>query len=177
METNIPDVYACGDCVETVHRVTGKKTWIPLAPTANKMGYVAGTNLSHGRLQFPGVIGTAFTKAFDLHVGRTGLTEAQAISHDFDPISATITARSRAHYYPQGKELIVKVIADRSSKQLLGVQCVGTEAVTGHTNAIAPLLAAHATVEELFFSDLGYAPPFAQVWDPFIIAARVIGFG
>lgn len=176
METNLPDVYACGDCVETVHRVTGKKTWIPLAPTANKMGYVAGTNLSNGLLEFPGVVGTAFTKTFDLHIGRTGLTEAQAVSHDFDPISATITARSRAHYYPHGKELIVKVIADKSSRRLLGAQCVGTEAVTGHINAIAPLLAVHAGVEDLFFSDFGYAPPFAQVWDPFIIASRVIGF-
>jgi NADPH-dependent 2,4-dienoyl-CoA reductase/sulfur reductase-like enzyme len=176
METNLPDVYACGDCVETVHRVTGKKTWIPLAPTANKMGYVAGTHLSNGNLEFPGVIGTAFTKTFDLHIERTGLTETEAIHHDLDPTSATITARSRAHYYPNGTELIVKIVADKSSKQLLGVQCVGTEAVTGHVNAVVPLLAVRAEMKDLFFSDFGYAPPFAQVWDPLVIAARVIGF-
>jgi NADPH-dependent 2,4-dienoyl-CoA reductase/sulfur reductase-like enzyme len=175
MQTNLPDVYACGDCVETMHRISGEKVWIPLAPTANKMGYVAGTNISNGLLEFPGVIGTAFTKTFDLHIGRTGLTEAQAKFHGFTPTSTMITTRSRAHYYPQGTKLIVKVIADKSSKQLLGAQCVGTETVTGHINAIVPLLAAHADIEDLFYSDFGYAPPFAQVWDPFIIASRVLG--
>jgi NADPH-dependent 2,4-dienoyl-CoA reductase/sulfur reductase-like enzyme len=176
METSLSDVYACGDCVETVHLVTGEKAWIPLAPAANKMGYVAGNNVFGGRLEFPGVFGTAFTKTFDLHIARTGLAEVEAQNNALTTASAFITTRSRAGYYPQGQELNIKVIAEKSSGKLLGAQCVGAEAVTGHINAFATLLAAHADVKELFFSDFGYAPPFAQVWGPLVIAARVIGF-
>ena len=91
METSLSDVYACGACVETVHRVTGEKIWIPLAPAANKMGYVAGNNVFEGHLEFPGVFGTAFTKTFDLHIAKTGLAEVEAKNKALKTASALIT--------------------------------------------------------------------------------------
>lgn len=174
METNVEGVYAAGDAAEAVNLVTGSPDWFPLAPVANKMGYVAGTNAAGGYAEFPGAVGTAVTKVFDLEIGRTGLTEARAAREGFKPVSAKIRAGTRSSYYPGAAEITVKLIADRETGRLLGGQFIGREGVLARVNTLAALLMQVAKVEDLFFADLGYAPPFAPVWDPLIVAARVL---
>ncbi len=174
MRTSHEGVYAAGDVAEALNLVTGKPDWFPLAPVANKMGYVAGASLAGLEESFPGAVGTAITKVFGLEVARTGLTEERARKEGFDPVSATITAGSRASYYPGTSQITVKLIADRSTGRLLGAQIIGGEGVLARINAIATLLAMRATVRDAFFSDLAYAPPVAPVWDPVIVAARVL---
>lgn len=171
MRTNVENVYAAGDCAETVHMVSGKRVWIPLAPAANRMGYVAGANIAGLDLQFPGVMGTALTKFFDLQIGKTGLNEREAELHGFDPVSATIETKTRPRYYPGGKEIMVKLVADKSGL-LLGTQIVGYEGVPGRVRTISAFLQKKATVEDLFFADLAYFPQFGPVWDPLIISSR-----
>lgn len=174
MRTSMENVYAVGDVAETVNLVTGRRDWIPLAPAANKMGYVAGSNIAGMDIEFPGVVGTAITKAFELEIGRTGLTEAQAKRLGYEAVSATITAKSRAGYYPEPKTVKVKLVADTETGRLLGAQIVGYEGVLARVNTVAALLPRGATVRDLFFADLAYAPPFAPVWDPLVVAARVL---
>ena len=174
LRTSMENVYAAGDVAETFNIVTGKPDWIPLATTANKMGYVAGSNVVGRSIEFPGVVGTAITKAFRLGIARTGLTEKQARKHGYDPISALVTTKTRPGYYPGGKNIHVKVIADRGSGKLLGAQAVGEENVLARINAFASLLFKGATVTDLFFDDLAYAPPFSTVWDPLVISARIL---
>ncbi len=117
METSVPNVYAAGDVAETWSLITGKRMYVALAPPANKMGgQVAGANAVKGRfLKFPGVLGTAITKVFGLYVARTGLTEKQAREEGFKPVSATIKARTTAHYYPGGVQVNIKMIMDETS--------------------------------------------------------------
>ncbi|MEM2299262.1 MAG: FAD-dependent oxidoreductase [Thermofilaceae archaeon] len=174
METSVEGIYAAGDAAEAVNLVTGKPDWFPLAPVANKMGYVAGANAAGGYAEFPGAVGTAVTKVFDLEIGRTGLTEARAEREGFKPVPAKIRAGTRSSYYPGAAEITVKLIADRETGRLLGGQFIGREGVLARVNTLAALLMRGATVEDLFFADLGYAPPFAPVWDPLIVAARVL---
>jgi NADPH-dependent 2,4-dienoyl-CoA reductase/sulfur reductase-like enzyme len=175
METNVEDVYACGDCAETNNLVTGAKTWLPLGPTANKMGYVAGSNLFGEKHKFPGVLGTAFTKGFDLQVARTGLTETEAKNRDIETRTALIKASTRAHYYPENDSITLKIVSEQSTGRLLGAQCIGKEGVTGRINSFAAMLYMKAHIKDLFFTDFGYAPPFAPVWDPLVVASRVSG--
>jgi NADPH-dependent 2,4-dienoyl-CoA reductase/sulfur reductase-like enzyme len=175
MGTNLEDVYACGDCAETTHLVTGAKAWIPLGPTANKMGYIVGNNLFGDKLEFPGVLGTAFSKAFDLQVARTGLTETEAKDRSIQTSSAFIRAATKAHYYPGNDEIALKVVSEKETGRLLGAQCIGREGAIGRINAFAALLFMNAKMEDMFFTDFGYAPPFAPVWDPLVMASRVIG--
>lgn len=174
METSVESVYAAGDVAETINLVTGKPDWFPLAPIANKMGYVAGSNVAGLSAEFPGAVGTAITKVFGLEVGRTGLTEERARKEGFDPVSIKVETATRPGYYPGGSRVTVKLIADRQSGRLLGGQVVGGEGVLARVNALATLLAKGGTVEDLFFADLAYAPPFAPVWDPLVVAARVM---
>jgi NADPH-dependent 2,4-dienoyl-CoA reductase/sulfur reductase-like enzyme len=179
METSEPNIYAAGDVAETWNIITGKRTYIALAPPANKMGQVAGANAVKGRfLKFPGVVGTAVTKVFNLYVARTGLTEVQARDEGFSPITAMIKTRTTAHYYPGGAQVFIKMIADESSGRVLGVQIVGYDkAVAGYIDTAAALIGKGATIDDFFFSDLSYSPPASPVWHPLITAARVLSKG
>lgn len=178
METSATDVYAAGDVVEKVHRLTGRKVWIPLAPSANKEGQVAGGNAVKGRvLRFPGVVGTAVTKFFDLYVARTGLSEEEAQRLGIKYEKAVIKARTKAQYYPSYAPVHVKMLADTSGR-ILGVQALGWDhIVAAYADIAAVAIERGATIEDLFFSDIGYMPATAPVWHPLIVAARVLSKG
>ncbi len=173
METNIEGVYAVGDVATVKNIVTGKEDWIALAQIANKMGRVAGANIAGLEMSLPGVAGTAFIKVFDLEVGRTGLTEFQAKKLGYNVESIVVKSVTKPKYYPGWKNIVVKILYDSESKKILGAQAVGGEGVSMRINAIATALYAKLTVDELFNIDFGYAPPFAPVWDPLVVASSL----
>ena len=173
MRTDKPNIYAAGDCAETLHLVTGKKTYIPLGSTANKQGRVAGENAGGRATTFEGVVGTAVTKIFDLEVARTGLTSLDAEREGLDYFSSTITGRSRASAYPAGKPVTVTLVAEKGTGRLLGAQMAGAEGVAHRIDTLATALYHESTLEDVARLDLAYAPPFATVWDPILIAANV----
>ena len=172
MRTKVPNVWAAGDCAETRHRLDGEGSCVPRGTVASKQGRVAAANIAGRAESFAGVVGTAAVKVFDLQVGRTGLSEAEAARAGLDAAAATIVHRSRAHYYPGSQPLKVKLVAERGTGRLLGAQLAGTEGVAQRVDVVAAALHAGATVDELGSFDLSYAPPFAPVWDPLLIAAR-----
>lgn len=165
-------VWAGGDCVEVLHRVSQRRVHVALGTHANKHGRVIGTNLGGGYATFPGVIGTAVSKVCDLEVGRTGLLEAEARAAGFQPVSVTVRSTTRAGYFPGAVPVIVKVIAERGTGRLLGAQLVGREGSGKRVDVCAVALWNEMTVEEMASLDLGYAPPFSPVWDPVLVAAR-----
>jgi NADPH-dependent 2,4-dienoyl-CoA reductase/sulfur reductase-like enzyme len=165
-------IWAAGDCVETYHRITGEPVHIPLGTHANKQGRVVGVNIGGGYATFPGVIGTAVTKVCDLEVARTGLREADAERAGFAYITASVESTNRAGYFPGAKPMVVKLIAERTSGRLLGAQIVGNTEAAKRIDGLAVALWNGMTVEEMTGLDLGYAPPYAPVWDPILIAAR-----
>jgi NADPH-dependent 2,4-dienoyl-CoA reductase/sulfur reductase-like enzyme len=166
------DVWAAGDCVETRNLITGRLVHLPLGTHANKQGRVAGINIGGGYATFPGAIGTAVTKVCDLEVARTGLREREATEAGFAFVTATVESTSRAGYFPGTRTMHVKLIAERRTGRLLGAQIVGYSESAKRIDALAVALWAGMTVEEMTALDLGYAPPFAPVWDPVLIAAR-----
>ncbi|MEU2663316.1 FAD-dependent oxidoreductase [Micromonospora sp. NPDC007220] len=168
----VPDVWAAGDCVETVHRVTGLPVHVPLGTHANKQGRVAGINIGGGYATFAGVIGTAVTKVCDLEVGRTGLREKDAAAAGFEFVSVIAESTNRAGYYPGARPMTVKLIAEKPSGRLLGAQIVGWSEAAKRIDTLAVALWNGMTVDDMTALDLGYAPPYAPVWDPVLIAAR-----
>jgi len=171
METNLPGVYAAGDCAEALHLVTGRPAYIPLGTTANKMGRVAGANAAGRRERFGGIVGTAIVRVFGLGIAIAGLSVEQARREGFSPVSARITAPSRPGYFG-GMPLTVELVADAATRRLLGGSVWGEEGVEGRINVIATALHNRMRVEDLEQLDLAYAPPFATVWDPLLIAAQ-----
>jgi NADPH-dependent 2,4-dienoyl-CoA reductase/sulfur reductase-like enzyme len=173
MRTNLPGVLAAGDCAEAYHRITGRSAYIPLATTANKQGRVAGTNLGGGHAEFEGIVGTAITKALDVYAALTGLAEKEARALGYAVQSTTIQAGSRAHYYPGGRPMHVKLVVEEGSGRLLGGQIVGDEGAGPRINVLATALHKDMMIEELSRLDLAYVPPIAPVWDPLLVAANV----
>jgi len=171
MQTNMAGIYAAGDCAEALHLVTGRPAYIPLGTTANKMGRVAGANAAGKREVFAGIVGTAIVRICGLGVAITGLSVEQARREGFSPISARIIAKSRPGYFG-GTPLTVELVADRATRRLLGGSAWGEEGVEGRINVIATALANRMRVDEIEQLDLAYAPPFATVWDPVLIAAQ-----
>ncbi|HKR49827.1 MAG TPA: FAD-dependent oxidoreductase [Pseudonocardiaceae bacterium] len=165
-------VWAGGDCVEVLHRVSQRRVHVALGTHANKHGRVIGTNLGGGYATFPGVVGTAVSKVCDLEVGRTGLLEAEARAAGFQPVSVTVRSTTRAGYFPGTTPITVKMIAECGTGRLLGVQLVGREGTAKRVDVCVVALWNGMTVQDMIGLDLGYAPPFSPVWDPVLIAAR-----
>lgn len=176
METEVSDVLAAGDVAEKVHKVTKTKTWVPLAPTANKEGFVAGNNaVSARKIPFPGVVGTSITRFDELYVGKTGITEKEALELGIKVRSKLIKHHTKAHYYPGGREVYIKLIAREDNDVIVGAQIAGyTEAVSGYIDTMSIAVDRGLTLWELFFADLGYMPAVAPVWHPLITASRVL---
>jgi len=167
-----PGVWAAGDCVESIDRVSGNRVHMALGTHANKQGRVLGTNLGGGYATFPGVVGTAVSKVCDLEIARTGLREADCAAVGFAWLAVTVGSTTRAGYYPGAAPVTVKLLAERRTGRLLGGQVVGREGSAKRVDALAVALWNRMTVEEVAALDLGYAPPFSPVWDPVLIAAR-----
>ncbi|MGM0605772.1 MAG: FAD-dependent oxidoreductase [Halobacteriota archaeon] len=173
-QTSAERVYAAGDCAELTHTVTGEPDHVPLALSANRAGRAIGQTVTGERTRVGEIAGTAIVKAFDLGAARTGIVEETAAREaGFDPVSVTIEAASRAHYYPGAEPLTVTLVADRESERVLGGSLVGREGVK-RIDTVAAALHAGMTLEELQGLDLAYAPPFSPVWDPVLTAAKVL---
>ncbi|HJW86974.1 MAG TPA: FAD-dependent oxidoreductase [Candidatus Brocadiaceae bacterium] len=174
METNVPDIYAIGDCAENTHLITGKPAWVALGSTAAKMGRVAAINALGGNDTFKGVLGTTIMKVFEMNVAKTGLCEREAIKEGYTVESAIIPASDKSHYYPGCKDIIIKLIADVNTKKLLGAQIVGEGVIDKRIDVIATALSFGATVDQISKLDLAYAPPYAMALDAIIVAANVL---
>lgn len=166
-ETNIPDVYAAGDCAMVRNALTGKPAWSPMGSTANIAGRVIAQNMAGASLSYRGVLGTAVCKLPGLNVGRTGLTEVQAKEEGFDPVSVITVVDDKAHYYAGASTFVIKMIADRESERLLGIQVVGAGAVDKVVDVAVTGIMLKGTLTDLSDLDLAYAPPFSTAIHPF----------
>ncbi|WP_066944561.1 FAD-dependent oxidoreductase [Streptomyces lushanensis] len=166
------NIWAGGDCVEVLDLVSGTTRHLALGTHANKHGQIIGANVGGGYATFPGVVGTAVSKVCDLEIARTGLREKDARRAGLQFVTATIESTNTAGYYPGAALMTVKMLAERRTGRLLGVQIVGREGSGKRVDIAAVALTAGMTVERMTTLDLGYAPPFSPVWDPVLVAAR-----
>lgn len=176
-ETNLPDVYAAGDCAEATHVVTGEPAYVPLALTANRHGRAIGQTVAGTPTEGGGVAGTAAIKAFEMEAARTGILDHdEAREAGFEPVTETITAKSRAGYYPEGGSVQVTMTVDRPSGQVLGGSLVSEygEGAVHRSHALVGAVTEGVAVGELSNYDLAYAPPFNTTWDPVLTAAKVV---
>ncbi len=173
MQTSMKDIYACGDCTEQVHLVTGKPVYRPLGSTANKTGRIAGDSITGGNLEFRGILGTGIFKIFDMTVAQTGLTEREAAELGYDTAVGRTIIPNKPEYMG-GKKMVIKGIADRNSGRLLGAQIVGYEGVDKRIDVFVTAITFKAKAEDLFHLDLAYAPPFSTAKDPVMYTGMIL---
>lgn len=173
MKTNLQDIYACGDCIEQFHVVTGKPVYRPMGSTANKTGRIAGDSITGGNLTFRGILGTGIFKIFELTVAQTGLSEREAKEQGYEVVICHNIKPNKPEYLG-GKEMVIKGIADKNSGRLLGVQIVGYEGVDKRIDVFVTAITFKANVEDLFHLDLAYAPPFSTTKDPVMYTGMIL---
>jgi NADPH-dependent 2,4-dienoyl-CoA reductase/sulfur reductase-like enzyme len=173
MATNLNDIYAAGDCCETLNRITGTASWQPLGDIANLQGRVAGENAAGGNAYYQGSFGTSILKAFDFNIAITGLSEHAAKQHGFMPLSVTVTAMDKARYYPNAHSSQLKLVADTDGR-LLGAQAVGKGASDKLIDIAATALLGNLNCADLEYADFAYSPPFSPVLSPISVAASVL---
>lgn len=173
-QTNLPDVYAAGDCATVPHRILGDR-YIPLATTANKLGRLIGGNMAGAEKPFIGTLGSSGVRIFDLEAGRTGITEAEAKQQQINYAVVFIKDKNRTDYVLPQTDIWIKLIYNQSSRTLLGGQICGSygSGSLARVNALAVAIYAKLSVDELGFMDFIYAPPFARTWDALNIAGNV----
>jgi NADPH-dependent 2,4-dienoyl-CoA reductase/sulfur reductase-like enzyme/rhodanese-related sulfurtransferase len=175
LRTSDPDVFAAGDMVEVVHRVSGRKVRIPLAGPANRQGRIAATNALGGALRYSGAAGTSVVKLFEATAAMAGLTERAAREAGLDAGVAVIHKDHHAGYYPGAKELSLQLVYDRKAGGLLGAQAFGHAGVEKRIDVLATALVGRMSVHDLAELDLAYAPPYSSANDPVNVAAFVAG--
>ena len=173
MKTSAKDVYAVGDCAETVCLITHRPFLSQLGTTAVRQGKVAGINAAGGYAIFPGALGSAVTKMFDFEIGATGLTEWRASRNGVDIVVGRITAKTKAAYYPGALPIKIKLVIEKETKRIIGSQIVGGEEVTQRINALSFAIQKQMTVYDLAKADTCYAPPVNETWEPMVLAAEM----
>lgn len=172
MRTSDPDIYAAGDCATVMHRVLKKPVYLALGTNANKQGRLAGDSMLGKPVCFDRPLGTSMLRLMGLEFACTGLNEKTAKAQGIAYKANTVTARSHAGYYPDPAIITVKLIYDRSTKVILGAQLMGAKETALRIDVFACAIDRGMTTAELGFLDLGYAPPFASVWDAILVAAN-----
>jgi NADPH-dependent 2,4-dienoyl-CoA reductase/sulfur reductase-like enzyme len=174
MDTNVADIFAAGDCVETWHRLLERPMYLPLGTTAHKQGRVAGENAVGGRRLFEGSLGTQVVKVFDLAVAGTGLLGDAARAAGYDPLAVESVVPDHKAYYPGAHDLRVRIIGDRGTGRLLGAQMLGhwRAEVAKRIDICAIALFHRMLVDELNDLDLSYTPPVSSPWDPVQVGAQ-----
>jgi NADH oxidase (H2O2-forming) len=174
METNVKDVYAVGDCAESIHIVTQRPTVQQLGTVAVRQGKVAGINAAGGYATFPGVVGSAVTELYNMQIGATGLTETAAKRAGIEVITGTISSKTKADYYPGALPIRAKLVVEKESQRIIGAQIIGGEEVTQRINAVSFAIQKQMTVRELAKADTAYAPPLNETWEPLVLAAEMV---
>ncbi|MDU2147446.1 MAG: FAD-dependent oxidoreductase [Paeniclostridium sordellii] len=174
MQTNDEDIYAVGDCVTVKNILSGKPTWSPMGSSANKEGRCVAKTISGEKTPFNGVLGTGIVKLLNLNAARTGLTEKDAKDSGYEVESVIVPIDDKAHYYPDSKMIIIKLIADKNSKRVLGAQIFGEGNVDKQIDIVATAITFNATISDLQNLDLAYAPPFSTAIHPLGHVANVL---
>lgn len=174
MQTNDEDIYAVGDCVTVKNILSGKPTWSPMGSSANKEGRCVAKTISGEKTPFNGVLGTGIVKLLNLNAARTGLTEKDAKDSGYEVESVIVPIDDKAHYYPDSKMIIIKLIADKNSKRVLGAQIFGEGNVDKQIDIVATAITFNTTISDLQNLDLAYAPPFSTAIHPLGHVANVL---
>lgn len=174
LQTNVEDIYAIGDCACVSNTLTKQSQWSPMGSSANIEGRIAAKNINGNKISYHGVLGTAVAKLPGLNVGRTGLTEAAARECGYDVETVVTVVDDKAHYYPDASFFIVKMLADRKTKKLLGLQVLGSGNVDKMVDIAVTAIVMEATLEDVENMDLAYAPPFSTAIHPFTHTVNII---
>ena len=174
-KTALDDIYAVGDCAVVKNRISGEAQWSAMGSTANITARCLAKTLTGENSAYGGCLGTGVVKLSEnLSAGRTGLSEEQAVRNGYNVITAVCVGDDKAHYYPDSSIFVTKLIADKATGKLLGMQVLGSGAVDKMTDIAVVGISAGLKVGDFDTMDMAYAPPFSTAIHPFVQACYVL---
>ena len=173
--TLVEDIYLAGDLVQSVSAVVDGPTMSQLGSSAVKQGIVAGRNAADGSMKMSPTVTPWISAIGEMEIGGTGLSEGLASWYGIKVVSATATGLTCARYYPGGKSMTVKILADESDGRIVGAQIVAGSDVNGRINWLSSVIAEKMTVKEfLYAGENAYCPPTSMVRDTIFDAAEAL---
>ena len=175
MQTSDPDIYAAGDCTETVNLISGAKNHTPMGSLANRQGRIVADNIAGIPSRFDGWVGSFIMKAFECCIAGTGMSLTAARADDFDAEVAITAQSDRAHFFPTQAVIMLQMVFDKTSRRVLGFQGFGpmNDSILARINAAAALIAKGATIDDFSNLEMAYAPPFSTALDALNATANV----
>lgn len=169
MRTNVPDVWAAGDCTSFHSGIDGKPIGGKLATNAVPMAKVAAQDMLGRDAEYPGFFNGAVTVMGDLRIGGTGFTETFARSRGLDSFSTTAELPTRFPMMPEKGFIRIKLTFEKEKLRLIGAQMIGTESVADRIDLMTMAIQQGMTAR-----DLGRLSYSAQPWQTFFPAKNVI---
>lgn len=174
LQTSNPDIYAVGDAIEFANPISGIPYCCYLAGPANRQARICADNLVLGnKTAYKGSVATAVAKVFSWTVGSTGLSENYLQKHNIPFLTSVTHPFSHATYYPDSKQMTLKINFSPLNSRLLGAQVVGEEGVDKRLDLMASVVSNGGTVFDLTDIEHAYAPPFSSAKDPVAYAGYV----
>lgn len=175
MQTNIPDIYAAGDCAMVKNAITGQPQWSAMGSTANLAARAMAKKMYDTGNGYGGCLGTGVVRLLPtLNGGRTGLTQEQAAAAGYDAVSVVCVLDDKAHYYPDASSFIIKLTADAKSRRILGIQVLGAGAVDKMVDIAVTGIYQNMKLDDFDTMDFAYAPPFSTAIHPFVTACYIL---
>ena len=174
MRTSKHNIFAVGDCCEKFNLATNRYTWVPMGSTANKEGRCAALNIVGNNCLFDGILNSTITRYFDLTISIIGISYKEAIQLGYQPEFAIVTKKDKAGYMPNSGTLTLKLIADKNTHTIIGIQGIGEGDVNQRINTVIPAIISKTKLESFMDLDLPYAPPYSPAIDPVLNAAQIV---
>ena len=174
MRTSKHNVFAAGDCCEKFNLATNRYTWVPMGSTANKEGRCAALNIAGNNCLFDGILNSTITRYFDLTISIIGISYKEALQLGYQPEFAIVTKKDKAGYMPNSGTLTLKLIADRNTHTIIGIQGIGDGDVNQRINSVIPAILSKTKLESFMDLDLPYSPPYSPAIDPVLNAAQIV---
>ena len=172
LQTSDPNIYAVGDAIEFMNPITNRSMITYLAGPANKQGRICANNLVNGNTEkYVGSINTAIVKVFDMTVATAGTASKHLADANIDHVVSTTSSGSHAGYYPDAKQMVIKLAFSPTDGRLLGAQIAGYDGVDKRLDILSSAIKRNSNIAELTEFEHAYAPPFSSAKDPVNIAA------
>lgn len=175
MRTNDPDVYSAGDCAMAKSLITGGDMWTPMGSSANLEGrHCAKAAAGTARHPFRGVLQTIVLQLPDMRAGKTGLGMDAAKAEGIDAECVTVTCYDKAKFFPGMEHFTIRMVAEKGSRRLLGVQVLGKGSVDKIVDIAVTAISLGASLDSFDDMDFAYSPPFSTPIHPFAVAANAL---
>ncbi len=174
LRTSAPQVYAAGDCVETLNLITENPTLSQVATTAIRMGKVAGKNAAGRKATFNGTFNTVVTSVHELIIASTGPTTSAAKKAGIDVVSARIRMPNKPPYYPGAEPIYAKLLVEAGEQKIVGGQVISTEGVAERVNLLTLAIQNGMRVDEFANIEYCYMPAVCDAIEPLTVAAEAV---